>query len=88
MSDELVEAVARAMAERNADLDEGVLQWQAWQDDARAAIAVVIERCAKVVDDHRPDASFDDSGSGAMERNALLDNVAAEIRALAANREG
>lgn len=50
MSDELVEAVARAMAERNRVLEDGVLQWQAWQDDARAAIAVVIERCAKVAE--------------------------------------
>ena len=49
MSDELVEAVARAMAERNRDLEDGVLQWQAWQDDARAAIAVVIERCEDAV---------------------------------------
>lgn len=50
MSDELVEAVARAMAERNRVLEDGVLQWQAWQDDARAAIAVVIERCAEVAE--------------------------------------
>lgn len=46
--------------------------------------SAVLEEAAKVVDNHRPDASFDDSGAGAMERNALLDNVASEIRALKA----
>lgn len=55
--------------------------------DLRARNDELIEMCAQVVDNHRPDASFDDSGSGAMERNALLDNVAAEIRTLTTNRE-
>ena len=36
MSDELVEAVARAMAERNRDLEDGVLQWQAWMQNNKS----------------------------------------------------
>lgn len=42
----------------------------------------IIEAAAKVIDKHRPDASFDDSSSGYMERDALLKNLAAEVRAL------
>ena len=45
------------------------------------AIQDALEIAATVIDRHRPDASFDDSGNGTMERNALLDNIAAEIRA-------
>ncbi len=44
--------------------------------------AAIIEECAAIVRRHRPDASFDDSSAGYMERHALLDNVANEILAL------
>ena len=48
-----------------------------WVTDA---IMAERERCAKVVERHRPDASFDDSSAGYMERHALLSNVATAIR--------
>ena len=38
------------------------------------------ESAAQVVDDFRPDASFDDSSAGYVERDALLKNIAAAIR--------
>lgn len=41
-----------------------------------------IEKCAQIVDKHKPDTSFDDSSAGYIERSALLINIAAEIRAL------
>lgn len=47
----------------------------------RTLAPMMAEVFAGVIDTHKPDASFDDSGAGALERNALLDNVAAEVRA-------
>lgn len=42
-----------------------------------------LRAAAEAVRTHRPDASFDDSQSGHIERQALLANVAQEILALA-----
>jgi hypothetical protein len=53
-----------------------------WEAIARAMLGER-ERCAKLVDAHRPDASFDDSSAGYVERDALLKNIAAEIRGVA-----
>jgi len=65
-------------------LEGAIVSWRDSIEKARAALAIAMpaafEMAAGVVDHHRPDASFDDSGAGAMERNALLDNVSAEIR--------
>ena len=48
---DMVEKVARAMAERNNDYDEeGRLQWPAYVDDARAAIAAMREPTDAMVD--------------------------------------
>lgn len=44
-----------------------------------ATIAEVV----RLINAHRPDASFDDSSAGYVERDALLKNLAAEIAALA-----
>lgn len=53
MSDELVEAVARAISEATSGPFEFLseLGRDAARDEARAAIDVVIERCARVVED-------------------------------------
>lgn len=48
------------------------------------AIAVALmaerERCARIVDNHKRDASFDDSMVGALEHNSNEANIAAAIR--------
>ena len=46
MSDDLVERVARALVSPKADPSD----WRFWTDEARAAIAVVLEEAAKVCD--------------------------------------
>ena len=59
MSDDLVERVARAIAEAYvADVSHGQLtladseyHWSDWRLEARAAIAVVLEEAAKVCDE-------------------------------------
>jgi len=46
----MVEKVARAMAERNNDYCErGLLQWPAYEDDARAAIEALREPTPEMV---------------------------------------
>lgn len=53
-------------------------------DEVNAALLAAEQRgresAAQVVDDFRPDASFDDSSAGYVERDALLKNIAAAIR--------
>ena len=44
--------------------------------------ADAIREAVKAVNNHRPDASFDDSSAGYVERDALLKNIAAAIEAL------
>ena len=45
MSNDLVERVARALVSPNADPSD----WRFWTDEARAAIAVVLEEAADAV---------------------------------------
>ena len=46
MSDDLVERVARALVSPKADPSD----WRFWTDEARAAIAVVLEQAAAMVE--------------------------------------
>lgn len=89
LSQRLAVAEARATAAYNdgySDRDAVVDACRKRADAADAQLAhareAAIEECAAVVRSHRPDASFDDSSAGYMERHALLKNVEDEIRAL------
>lgn len=50
--------------------------------------ARTIEECAQMIDNHKVDASFDDSIAATVERNALLSNIARDLRALAHTEDG
>lgn len=89
MSDELVEAVARALAkeDRIEICSDALYRFSTYGHKARAAIAVVIERCAKVAEDEKWGArhvaqSYADGDAGPEWFNEALDTAAAAIRKL------
>lgn len=45
------------------------------------AVRAAYEHAAKIAENHKRDASFDDSMAGALEHNSNQANIAAEIRA-------
>lgn len=90
MSDDLVERVARAIAEAyvaavshgQLTLADSEYHWSDWRLEARAAIAVVLEEAAKVAENYDgpgmesvPDATWGDA-------QATKDDIAYYIRAL------
>ena len=61
---DMVEKVARALAERNNDYCErGLLQWPAYEDDARAAIAALREPTPEMVDAGLYEVNFIETNS-------------------------
>jgi hypothetical protein len=88
--DELVEKVARAISSERGwptDWDKSDEQERAgWRREARAAIAVVVEECAKVADEWGVTVFSDDAmfTLGYVEEiaNTVAPNIAAAIRKL------
>jgi len=74
--DELVEAVARALCRSDIIGDEGYVnaEWVNWEANARAAIDVVVEECAKIPENNSRVCTY-------TMANVLLSQAAA-IRAL------
>ncbi len=88
MIDELVEAVARAICEATSGPFEFLseLGRDSARDEARAAIAVVIERCAKVCEEQARDFLSPEYATGqpisSINERFACDECAAAIRKL------